>query len=74
MKELAYGVMFCILFAAVAGVGGLLYGYWSGLEYERATGYGGGNGPLIFIVTTPVGAAIGLFFGLWLANRQGPRD
>lgn len=71
LKTLAYAVVFAMIFGVIGAVGGFWYGLYWALEYERTTGYSGGNAPLVFILTAPAGAIIGFFFGAWLAVRSG---
>ena len=79
MRDIAYGAAFAVIFAVVTAAAAFALGYWWAVDYERTTGYGGGNAPVIvFVLATPIGALVGFFFGLWLASRpqrlSGPTE
>ena len=67
LKSIAvYGAWFTILGTVIGGVGGAL----GGGVYEYMTGASGGNGPLLFFITAPLGSLIGIFYGIWKQARS----
>jgi len=61
-----YGVWFTVVGTVLGGVGGAL----GGGIYEYMTGASGGNGPLLFFITAPLGCIIGIFYGIWKEARS----
>ncbi len=63
---IVYGVWFTVVGTVIGGVGGAL----GGGVYEYMTGASGGNGPLLFFITAPLGCLIGMFYGIWKEARS----
>jgi hypothetical protein len=61
-----YGVWFTIVGTVLGMAGGAL----GGGIYEYMTGASGGNGPLLFFITAPLGCLIGMFYGIWKEARS----
>ena len=61
----AFGLIFGILFAFLGAIAGFLVGLASSMYYEKVLGIGNPQGPLLFLLTAPVGLVIGLLFGVW---------
>ena len=58
------------LWGAVAGtLIGALGGAIAGTVYEYITGTSGVNGRSLFIFTAPVGAILGIIYGVWKEMR-----
>ena len=57
----AYGLWFAVVATLVGALGGIL----SGAVYEYTTGTSGGTSPLLFLLTTPIGAFLGIIYGIW---------
>jgi ribose/xylose/arabinose/galactoside ABC-type transport system permease subunit len=60
-----FGLIFGILFAFVAAIAGFLVGLAFSIYYEQVLGIGNPQGPLLFLLTAPVGLLAGLLFGAW---------
>ena len=52
-------------FGVIGTVLGLLGGALGGGIYEYTTGTSGGNGPLLFLLTAPIGGLLGIIYGIW---------
>jgi hypothetical protein len=61
-----YGAWFTVVGTVIGGAGGALVGG----VYEYMTGASGGNGPLLFFITAPLGCLIGMFYGFWKEARS----
>lgn len=57
----AYGLWFAVVATMVGVLGGIL----GGAVYEYTTGTSSGNGPSLFLLTTPIGAFLGIIYGIW---------
>ncbi len=57
----AYGLWF----AVVATMVGVLGGVVGGAIYDYTTGTSGGTSPSLFLLTTPIGAFLGIIYGIW---------
>ena len=57
----AYGLWFAVIATLVGALGGVL----GGEVYEYITGTSGGNGRLLFLLTAPIGALLGIIYGIW---------
>lgn len=55
--------------AMVGTVLGALVGVLLGGIRELTTGNSGGNGPLLFLLTGPVGGLSGIIYGIWKEVR-----
>jgi hypothetical protein len=58
-------LIFGFLFAFVGAIAGFLIGLAISAYYEQVLGIGNPQGPLLFLLTSPVGPLAGLIFGSW---------
>jgi hypothetical protein len=56
---------FGFLFGLIGAVGGFVVGLAISMYYEQVLGIGNPQGPLLFLLTAPVGFVIGVVFGAW---------
>ena len=57
----SYGLWFAVVGTLVGALGGIL----GGAVYEYITGTSGGNGRLLIFLTAPIGAFLGIIYGIW---------
>ena len=57
----SYGLWFAVVATIVGALGGVL----GVAVYEYTTGTSGGNGRLLIFLTAPIGAFLGIIYGIW---------
>ena len=57
----AYGLWFAVVATLVGALGGII----GGAVYEYTTGTSGSIGPSLFFLTSPIGAFLGIIYGIW---------
>ena len=60
-----FALFFGCLFAFVGAIAGFLIGLGVSMYYEEVLGIGNPQGPLLFLITGPLGFLGGLVFGAW---------
>ena len=73
IRAAVYSVGFAVFFAAIGALGGFLTGLAVSIFDEVVRNRGNPQGPLLILLTGPLGAIIGAFYG-WLKgfNHPGP--
>ena len=61
----SYGLWFAVVGTLVGALGGVL----GGAVYEYTTGTSSGDGRLLFLLTAPIGALLGIIYGIWKEVR-----
>ena len=57
----SYGLWFAVVGTLVGALGGVL----GGAVYEYTTGTSVGDSQLLFVLTAPIGALLGIIYGIW---------
>ena len=57
----AYGLWFAVVGSLVGWLGSVL----GGTVYEYISGTSGDTGRSLFLLTTPIGALLGIIYGIW---------
>ena len=57
----AYGLWFAVVATLVGALGGII----GGAVYEYTTGTSVGDSRLLFVLTAPIGALLGIIYGIW---------
>ena len=56
---------FGVLFTFIGAIGGFVVGLAISMYYEQVLGIGNPQGPLLFLLTAPVGFVAGIIVGAW---------
>ena len=71
IKTIAYAMLFAVVFGIVGAIGGFVIGLGISAFDEMVLNKGNPQGPLLFILTAPLGVVVGLAYGAMKGLRKG---